>query len=300
MSNKVMLVGTGNVGTSVAYTLVNQRTAVNELILTDINQADAEGEAMDLEDALAVAPSYLKIRAGNYSDAKDADIVIMTAGAPQKDQNETRLQLLDRNKAILKSIVDPIMASGFDGIFIVISNPVDILAYYTWQYSGLPAEQVIGSGTILDSDRLRLRLGQRLGVHPKSVHAYMVGEHGDSELALWSSATVGGEPINRLVDQSARDEIEKSVRNKAYSIIQKKGATYYGIGAATARIINCILSDERRILPVSSLDDYADLYNGWPAVIGRHGIIRRLNLELSEQEGIKFEQSNNALRAIIE
>ena len=128
----------------------------------------------------------------------------------------------------------------------------------------------------------------------------MVGEHGDSELALWSSATVGGEPINRLVDQSARDEIEKSVRNKAYSIIQKKGATYYGIGAATARIINCILSDERRILPVSSLDDYADLYNGWPAVIGRHGIIRRLNLELSEQEGIKFEQSNNALRAIIE
>ena len=295
-----MLVGTGNVGTSVAYTLVNQRTAVNELILTDINQADAEGEAMDLEDALAVAPSYLKIRAGNYSDAKDADIVIMTAGAPQKDQNETRLQLLDRNKAILKSIVDPIMASGFDGIFIVISNPVDILAYYTWQYSGLPAEQVIGSGTILDSDRLRLRLGQRLGVHPKSVHAYMVGEHGDSELALWSSATVGGEPINRLVDQSARDEIEKSVRNKAYSIIQKKGATYYGIGAATARIINCILSDERRILPVSSLDDYADLYNGWPAVIGRHGIIRRLNLELSEQEGIKFEQSNNALRAIIE
>ena len=295
-----MLVGTGNVGTSVAYTLVNQRTAVNELILTDINQADAEGEAMDLEDALAVAPSYLKIRAGNYSDAKDADIVIITAGAPQKDQNETRLQLLDRNKAILKSIVDPIMASGFDGIFIVISNPVDILAYYTWQYSGLPAEQVIGSGTILDSDRLRLRLGQRLGVHPKSVHAYMVGEHGDSELALWSSATVGGEPINRLVDQSARDEIEKSVRDKAYSIIQKKGATYYGIGAATARIINCILSDERRILPVSSLDDYADLYNGWPAVIGRHGIIRRLNLELSEQEGIKFEQSNNALRAIIE
>jgi L-lactate dehydrogenase len=300
MSNKVMLVGTGNVGTSVAYTLVNQRTAVNELILTDINQADAEGEAMDLEDALAVAPSYLKIRAGNYSDAKDADIVIITAGAPQKDQNETRLQLLDRNKAILKSIVDPIMASGFDGIFIVISNPVDILAYYTWQYSGLPAEQVIGSGTILDSDRLRLRLGQRLGVHPQSVHAYMVGEHGDSELALWSSATVGGEPINRLVDQSARDEIEKSVRNKAYSIIQKKGATYYGIGAATARIINCILSDERRILPVSSLDDYADLYNGWPAVIGRHGVIRRLNLELSEQEGIKFEQSNNALRAIIE
>ena len=300
MSNKVMLVGTGNVGTSVAYTLVNQRTAVNELILTDINQADAEGEAMDLEDALAVAPSYLKIRAGNYSDAKDADIVIITAGAPQKDQNETRLQLLDRNKAILKSIVDPIMASGFDGIFIVISNPVDILAYYTWQYSGLPAEQVIGSGTILDSDRLRLRLGQRLGVHPKSVHAYMVGEHGDSELALWSSATVGGEPINRLVDQSARDEIEKSVRDKAYSIIKRKGATYYGIGAATARIINCILSDERRILPVSSLDDYADLYNGWPAVIGRHGIIRRLNLELSEQEGIKFEQSNNALRAIIE
>ena len=157
MSGKVMIVGTGNVGASIGFALVNQRTAVDELILTDINAGDAEGEAMDLSDAIAVAPEYLPVRAGTYADAGDRDVVVITAGVPQKPDGETRMQLLQRNAAVLKTIVEPIMASGFSGIFLVVSNPVDIMSYLTWRYSGLPAEQVIGSGLVLDSARLRLR-----------------------------------------------------------------------------------------------------------------------------------------------
>ena len=164
-----MIVGTGNVGASIGFALVNQRTAVDELILTDINAGDAEGEAMDLSDAIAVAPEYLPIRAGTYADAGDCDVVVITAGVPQKPDGETRMQLLQRNAAVLKTIVEPIMASGFSGIFLVVSNPVDIMSYLTWRYSGLPAEQVIGSGLVLDSARLRLRLAERLGVNPKSI-----------------------------------------------------------------------------------------------------------------------------------
>ena len=298
MSNKVMIVGTGNVGASIGFALINQRTAVNELILTDINQPDAEGEAMDLQDALAVAPSYMKIKAGTYADAGDCDVVIITAGAPQKE-GETRLDLLKKNSAIFQDIVRPIMASGFNGIFLVVSNPMDILTYLTWQYSGLPAEQVIGSGDVLDSARLRLRIAERLGVHPKSIHAHMVGEHGDSELALWSNATVGGQKLTDIIPEPARAEIEQSVRDKAYSIIQKKGATYYGIGACVAQILSCILGDERRILSVSSYDEFTDVYNSFPAVLGRQGIIRRLSLPMNEKEGIAFQQSCNTLRNAI-
>ena len=170
MANKVMIVGTGNVGASVGYCLINQRTAVSELVLTDINMEDAEGEAMDLRDTLAVSPSFMKISAGTYKDAGDCDIIIITAGAPQKP-GETRMDLLKKNAAIFKDMIDQIMESGFNGIFIVVSNPMDVLTYLTWRYSGLPAEQVIGSGTILDSARLRYRISERLGVSPKSVHA---------------------------------------------------------------------------------------------------------------------------------
>lgn len=293
-----MIVGTGNVGASIGFALINQRTAVNELILTDINQPDAEGEAMDLQDALAVAPSYMKIKAGSYTDAGDCDIVIITAGAPQKE-GETRLDLLKKNSEIFQGIVQPIMEAGFNGIFLVVSNPMDVLTYLTWQYSGLPAEQVIGSGDVLDSARLRLRIAERLGVHPKSIHAHMIGEHGDSELALWSNATMGGQRLTELISESARAEIEQSVRDKAYSIIQKKGATYYGIGACVAQILSCILGDERRILSVSSYDEFTDVYNSFPAVLGRQGIIRRLSLPMSEKEGIAFQQSCNTLKSAL-
>lgn len=290
-----MIVGTGNVGASIAFALINQRTPVNELILTDLDMADAEGEAMDLNNALAVAPSWLKIHSGGYESAKDCDICILTAGANQKP-GETRTDLVQKNAKITKNIVEQIMQSGFDGIFIVVANPMDTLSYLTWQYSGLPCERVIGSGTILDSARLRFKLAERLGVHPKSIHAYQVGEHGDSEFTLWSSANVGGENITRLIPEAERETITEAVRREAYEIIQKKGATHYGIGACTVQIINCILNNERRVMPVSSLDDCTNVYSGFPAVIGREGVIRRLEVKLTEQEGIKMQQSVNILK----
>jgi L-lactate dehydrogenase len=296
--SKVMIVGTGNVGASIGYCLVNQRTAVSELILTDINMEDAEGEAMDLRDALAVSPSYMKIKSGTYADAGDCDIIVITAGVPQKP-GESRMDLLKKNAAIFKDMVGQIMDSGFNGIFIVVTNPMDVLTYLVWRYSGLPAEQVIGSGTILDSARLRYRVAERLGVHPKSVHAFQIAEHGDTEFALWSSATVAGQPVTDLLDQNALDEIEDFARNEAYEIINKKGATYYGIGACVTKLINCILSDERRVLPVSSFDDFNGVYNGFPAVVGRHGIVRRVGVKLSEKEGIKMQKSVNALKTAI-
>lgn len=298
MANKVMIVGTGNVGASVGYCLVNQRTAVSELVLTDINMEDAEGEAMDLRDTLAVSPAYMKIYAGTYKDAGDCDIIIITAGAPQKP-GETRMDLLKKNAAIFKDMVGQIMESGFSGIFIVVSNPMDVMTYLTWRYSGLPSEQVIGSGTILDSARLRYRISERLGVSPKSVHAFQVGEHGDTEFALWSLSNLGGQPLTDLLTEKERDEIEDFARKEAYEIINKKGATYYGIGACVTKLVNCILGDEKRVLPVSSYDDFADVYNGFPAVVGRHGIVRRLELKITEEEGMKFQKSTNALKEAI-
>ena len=299
MSTKVMIVGTGNVGASVGYCLVNQRTAINELILTDINMEDAEGEAMDLRDTLAVSPSFMKISAGTYADAGDCDIIVITAGAPQKP-GETRMDLLKKNSEIFKDMIGQIMKAGFNGIFIVVTNPMDVMTYLTWRYSGLPQEQVIGSGTILDSARLRYRISERLGVSPKSVHAFQIGEHGDTEFSLWSSANLGGQPLDKLLKKKDRDEIEDFARNEAYQIINKKGATYYGIGACVTKLINCILGDERRVLPVSSYDDFTGVYNGFPAIVGRHGIVRRLDLKLSEREGIKLQKSVNALKQAIE
>ena len=299
MTNKVMVVGTGNVGMSYAFSLVHQRTAVNELVLVDINTADAEGEAIDLRDALTVSPSYLKIRDGSYADAGDCDLIVLTAGVPQKP-GETRLELLKKNAEIFKDMIGQIMATGFDGLFLVASNPMDVLTYLVWRYSGLPAEHVIGSGTVLDSSRLRYRLSQRLHLNPKNIHAYQVGEHGDSEFALWSCANVGGQPMTDLLDNKALAEIEDYARKEAYTIIEKKGATYYGIGSCLASITNCIFNDERRILPVSSYDALSDTYNGFPAVVGADGVIRRIGLKMNEKEQKKFDKSTEILREAIE
>lgn len=293
-----MIVGTGNVGASIAFALVNQRTSVNELILTDIDRDDAEGEAMDLRDALAVAPSWLKIRAGDYRDAKLCDICVLTAGANQKP-GETRTDLLGKNAKIIKDIVSEIMDAGFDGIFIVVSNPMDTLSYLTWKYSGLPSERIIGTGTILDSARLRYHIAEQLEVHPKSVHAYQIGEHGDSEFCVWSSANVGGESASAILSSDRQQKVETAARKQAYGIIERKGATFYGIGACTVQLINCILNNERRILPVSTLDDNQDVYYGYPVVIGREGVAHRIDLHLTESEGIKLQKSINTIKATI-
>lgn len=298
-NNKIMIVGTGNVGASIAYAILNQRTAVNEIILTDIIAKDAEGEAMDLRDALAVAPSYVKISNGTYKDAKDCDIVVITAGAAQKP-GETRMQLLQKNANILKGMIEQIMDSGFDGIFLVVSNPMDVLTFLTMKYSGLPAERVIGSGTVLDSARLRARIAGYLNVNPKSVHAYQIGEHGDTELTAWSLADVGGQKVTDLLPKKTLTDISNFVKNEAYDIIDKKGATYYGIATCVAQILNCIFNDEMRVLAVSSYDHFSHTSFGFPSVVGRQGVIRRLDIKLSEQEGIDLQKSINALKKAID
>ncbi len=297
-NNKIMIVGTGNVGASIAFALINQRTAVNEIVLTDIIATDAEGEAMDLRDALAVSPSYVKIKNGTYKDAKDCDVVVITAGAAQKP-GETRMDLLKKNVNILKGMVEQIMDSGFNGIFLVVTNPMDVMTYYTMKFSGLPAEKVIGSGTVLDSARLRTRIAGYLDINPKSVHAHQVGEHGDTELTLWSLADIGGQSISKLLPAKTRQEISDFVKNEAYDIIDKKGATYYGIATCVAQILNSILNDEHRILAVSSYDHFSDTSFGWPTVVGRTGAIRRLDLKLSEKEGIDLQKSINTLKKAI-
>ena len=290
-----MIVGTGNVGASIAFALVNQHTAVNEIILTDIIASDAEGETMDLRDSLAVSPSFLKIRPGTYKDARDCDIVVITAGAAQHP-GETRLNLLKRNTNVLKGMVEQIIASGFHGIFIVVTNPMDILTYATLVFSGFPTEKVIGSGTVLDSARLRTRIADYLNVNPKSVHAHIVGEHGDSEVPLWSLADIGGQKVTELLSENARRDIAEFTKNEAYAIIDKKKATYYGIATCTARIVNCILNDEMRVLPVSSFDHFSRTSFGWPSVVGRAGVLRRLDLKISESEGVALQKSINVLR----
>lgn len=294
-NNKIMIVGTGNVGASIAFAALNQRTAINEIVLTDIMAEDAEGEAMDLRDALAVAPSHLKISNGTYRDAKDCDIVVITAGVAQKP-GETRMELLNKNAAILKDMISQIMESGFDGIIIMVTNPMDVMTQMALEFSGLPAERVIGSGTILDSARLRERVSSYLNVNPKSVHAYQVGEHGDTELTLWSLADIGGQKVTELLPQDTLASISDFVKNEAYQIIEKKGATYYGIATCVLQLINCIFNDEMRVLPVSSYDDFSGTCFGWPTVVGRKGVMRRLDVKISEEEGIQLQKSINALK----
>lgn len=294
----MMIVGTGNVGASIAFAALNQRTAINEIVLTDIIAKDAEGEAMDLRDALPVAPSHLKISNGTYKDAKDCDVVVITAGAAQHP-GESRLELLNKNVNILQGMIEQIMESGFDGIFLVVTNPMDVLTYYTWKFSGLPVERVIGSGTVLDSARLKQRIASYLNINPKSVHAYQVGEHGDSELTLWSLADAGGQKVTELLPKDIVEGISDFVKNEAYQIIEKKGATYYGIAASVIQILNSIFNDELRILPVSSYDEFSGTSFGWPTVVGREGIVRRLDLKISEKEGIELQKSINVLKSAI-
>lgn len=245
----------------------------------------------------------------NILICSDADLVVITAGAPQKP-GETRLDLVDKNLAINKSIVTEIINSGFNGIFLVAANPVDILTYSTWKFSGFPKERVIGSGTSLDTARFRQALGEKIGVDARSVHAYIMGEHGDSEFAVWSHANVAGVNLEYYLqevnDFDAEEvfQIFENVRDAAYSIIDKKGATFYGIAVALARITKAILDDENAILPVSvyqggQYPDVSDCYIGQPAVIGANGVVRPINIPLNDSELQKLQASATELNSII-
>lgn len=306
---KVIIVGTGMVGMSYAYSLLNQ-SVCDELVLIDLDRKRAEGEAMDLNHGLAFAGSSMTIYAGDYSDCRDGDIVVIGAGVAQKP-GETRLDLLKRNAQVFRSIIDPVTASGFNGIFLVATNPVDIMSRITCTLSGFNPRRVLGSGTALDTARLRYLLGEYLKADPRNVHAYVMGEHGDSEFVPWSQALLATKPILELCTESGDDlcksrfeEMEKEVRTAAYKIIETKKATYYGIGMALTRITKAILGDEHSVLTVSAMlrGEYGqrDVYAGIPCIINKNGIQRVLPLSLTEEELDKFGKSCDTLRESFE
>lgn len=304
---KVVLVGTGFVGMSMAYALLNQG-GVNELILIDVAKEKAIGEAMDLSDGVPCVSSRMVIKAGDYSDCKDANIVVITAGVPQKP-GETRLELLETNSKIIKEITQNVVNSGFDGIFVVASNPVDILTYIVQKTSKFPSSRVIGSGTVLDTARLRFLLGEHLQVSSKNIHAYIMGEHGDSSFVPWSKSYVGCKPLIDILTQRGEekgvlDKFHKQVRDEAYEIIERKKSTYYGIGVALTKIIKAILNNEHEILTISTLlnGEYGktDIYMGVPAIITNKGVQEILNLELTKEEQEKFDNSYKILNEMKE
>lgn len=308
---KVALVGTGFVGMSMAYSLVNQG-GVNELVLIDILKDKAEGEAMDLSHGMPFAPSKMDIRAGEYADCKDANIVIITAGLNQKP-NQTRLELAIDNAKIIKDITKQVIASGFNGIFVVASNPVDLMTYVVYKTSGFPKEKVIGSGTVLDSARLRYLIGEYLEISSKNIHAYIMGEHGDSSFVPWEHCYVGCKQLINVMKENNKslqdlDKIYKGVQQAAYEIINKKKATYYGIGVALTRLIKAILNDENAIMPVSTYLEgeygHSGMFIGVPAIINRNGVREILELKLSDKDQAKFDSSceilNKALKENID
>lgn len=299
MHNKVVIVGCGNVGMSYAYALLNQRTNVNELILIDLNKDRALGEAMDLNHCLAFAPSKIDIRCGDYTDCSDAQIVVIAAGANQ-NKGESRMDLIYKNSKIFKSIVGDVVKSGFKGIFLVATNPLDVMTYLTWKYSGFDYHRVLGSGTSLDTSRLRYLIGDKLGIGPKNIHAYVIGEHGDSEFVPWSNATVGLQNVGKFLSVEEKQEIADEVKNAAYKIIERKGATYYGIGMCLVSITNAILGDENRIITVSTYDKENDVFIGLPTIVNKRGAKGRVFVDLTEEESLQLQHSIDVIKEALE
>ena len=305
---KVVLVGTGFVGMSMAYSMLN-RGGVNELVLIDIDKDKTIGEEMDLSHGLPFAPQKMVIKAGDYDECKDAQIVVITAGIAQKP-GQTRLELAEINAKIMKQITESIMASGFNGIIVIASNPVDIMTYVVSKVSGLPKNKVFGSGTVLDTARLRYLVADYLQISSKNVHAYIMGEHGDSSFVPWDHAYVGCKKIKDIMEDNNKpindlENIHKGVVNAAYEIINKKKATYYGIGMGLNRIVRAILDNENSILTVSTYlkdGDYGqdDIFIGVPAIVNGDGVRELLYLPLNEKEQEKLDESCRILKKMIE
>ncbi|MBQ7140326.1 MAG: L-lactate dehydrogenase [Bacilli bacterium] len=293
--NKVVIIGCGNVGMSYAYSLLNQRTKVEELVLIDINKERTEGEAMDLNHGLAFAPSKINIKSGNYNDCNDADIICICAGKNQ-EVGETRLDLIKKNYDVFKSIIEQINQTNFDGIYFIATNPVDIMTHVTMKLSKKEPSKVIGSGTMLDTARLRYLVGDELKINPKNVHAYVIGEHGDSEFVPWNSAIVGLRGVTEYINSERLDDIALDVKNAAYEIINRKGATYYGIGMCLTRLTNAVLDNDNSILTVSVYDEKTDLYYGMPAVVDKKGIREVVYLKLTDEEQEKLDNSIEVLK----
>lgn len=306
-SKKVAIVGVGMVGMSFAYAMLNQNIC-DELCLIDINKERAEGEAMDLSHGLPFAPSSMKIYSGDYTDCTDMDMIVICAGVPQLE-GETRRDLLQKNYKVFKTIVKPIVENGFNGVFLVASNPVDVMTKVVLDLSGFPPERVIGSGTSLDTARLRYMIGDYFKVNPRNIHAYVMGEHGDSEFVAWSSAMISVLPIKELdshTDQimNELDEIAVNVRDSAYKIIKAKKATYYGIGMVLARLTRAILNDENSIFTISAYlnGEYSEsgFYIGVPALINRNGVRKILEIPLDESEKKRFKDSAKVIKEMLD
>jgi len=302
---KVAIVGTGLVGATTAFSLITQGVC-DEVIMIDINAERAYGEMLDLQDSIEYLNRNVKIKTGTYEDCGDVDIIVITAGAPPKP-GQSRLDTLELSAKICKSIVDPIMASGFDGIFIVISNPVDMITHYVQFLSGLPKNQVIGTGTAIDSARLKNMIAQLVNVDPRSVHAYSMGEHGDSQMVPWSTVTVAGKPFydviadnKELVGDVNLDELVLKTAKEGWEIYNRKGTTYYGIATACAGVIKAILNDENRIIPVSTLleGEYGEsgIYAGVPTILNRTGAADVLEIHMTPGELARFKESVAVIR----
>ena len=303
---KVVLVGTGFVGMSMAYSLLNQG-GINELILIDVLKDKAIGEAMDLSHGIPCAPSRIDIRAGGYDECKDADIVVITAGLAQKP-GQTRLDLAKTNAKIIKEITKSVLEAGFNGIFVIASNPVDLMTYVVQKVSNFPKHKVIGSGTVLDTARLRYLLGEHFKVSSKNIHAYILGEHGDSSFVPWSYSYIGCKSLYEIIEEKNEDKeileiMYNNVQQAAYEIIERKKATYYGIGLGLTKIIKAILNNENEILTISTYLDgeYGEkgLFIGVPSIVNNQGVKEILELKLKGEEKVKFENSCNILKNMI-
>lgn len=307
-NRRVALVGCGMVGMSYAYALLNSDLC-NELILIDINEQKAIGEAMDLNHGLCFSGSHMKIRAGSFEDCQYADLVVITASAGSRKPGQTRFDLLNNNVKVFKSFISKIVASGFNGIFLVASNPVDIMTRITYELSGFPANRVIGSGTTLDTARLRYLIGDYFQADPHSVHGYVIGEHGDSEFVPFSQLNLSTKNVEeffsdeRFADDYKREDIEniiEKVKNSGAEVINAKGATYYGIGMSLVRITKAIFGDENSVITVSSRlnGEYGmrDVYLGLPAYVNRNGVRKILPLNLRDDEIEKLQNSYNILK----
>lgn len=305
---KIAVIGAGFVGSTVTYTLMTSGLA-SEIVLIDINKNKADGDIMDMNHGMQFLRP-VKMISGEYKDCADADIIIITAGANQKP-GETRIDLLNKNAAVFRSIIGEIKKYNTDAIIIVVTNPVDILTYVTLKLSGFPSNRVIGSGTVLDTARFRYLLGQHVGIDPRNVHAYIIGEHGDTEVAAWSLTNIAGismenycNKCNKCDGQLSKFDIYNNVKNAAYEIIEKKGATYYAVALAVKRIVEAIVRDENSILTVSSLINGNYGVNGvclsLPTIVNRKGINSVLDLPLSEKEADLFRSSAESMRHSIE
>ena len=304
---KAAIVGCGAVGASIAFRFL-QQGLFSKLVLLDVNRDKAEGEAMDLSDGLPYAAT-MEITAGSYDDLADCALVVITAGANQKP-GETRLDLIGKNLAILRGILKEITQRDFGGILLIVSNPVDVLTYGAWKLSGYPRQRVIGSGTVLDTGRLKQLLGEELAVDSRNVHAFVIGEHGDSELAVWSGANVSGVDLEHFCRSRGKalppermDWIYREVRDSAYAIIQRKGSTCYGIAMAVGRIAEAIVRDEHSVLPVSVVleGEYGQsgLALSVPSVVGRNGLEEVLEIPLGQEESWALDESAKQMKQAI-